>query len=374
MLNGNTISAPVSISDVKSCLAENNYNLGKLCTSDKINKWSRYKPINLNQVTRVTEEQYKDNNYGWSIPTYNTRQAVWQAYVNGTGWDYIKPTSYFRLGDFIGYNHDQQSPLIASITNNSPEVDRTVGISCGGLYDVFEWGFMKGYAPHYTGVQIGMLSSNGYYYPFTGPDGLTVLDIDFEKLNIPITSGIFSVGDSYTFCPVLTTWTGDGTSRKWVAIGSDDTSGTWWLLPTNELKVTVITAKTVLDYVSVYTQTVSMTYTDSGTEYTYSNISFTVTLSLSSNYAGTMPTSISAELYAKGIWPGSGTTTQDVLLGVTDWKSPTKGESYSKTINYSGTLKKLTSKEEILSCEARLVSSNGDNRSVHFTLEATEYN
>lgn len=44
--NSGIISAPVSIDDVKQALGESSNDLATLCTSENINIWSKYKPIN----------------------------------------------------------------------------------------------------------------------------------------------------------------------------------------------------------------------------------------------------------------------------------------------------------------------------------------
>lgn len=375
------ITAPVSIDDVASALGVGVYDLGTLCTSDRINKWSRHKPVSINQVQEVTDEQLAAINYGWNIPSYNTMKAAWNAYVAGTGWDYIRPSSYFRLTDFNGYNHQQESPLEATLQNTTVSVGGTIGISCIGIEDIMTWGAFAGYAPYYTGIQIGIMCSNGYYYPLTGPQGQTILEIDFEKLNAVATSGVFSAGNTYTFCPVLTTWTGNGSVRTWTYINQDDMTGTWWLLPTNTLQVSIISSGTggggggtnppVSDSLDLTAETVSMTYTE-GSTYSYSNISFNLNMTLGSGYSGTVPSYINADIYVKDAWTSNGT--QDVLIGTARWDSPTKGGSYSATLSYSGTIEKLSSKDEVLACIAIVTSSNGDTATYTFQLEATEIN
>lgn len=95
------ITAPVSIGDVATCLGVGSYDLGTLCVSDKINKWSRRKPISLAQIGELTDAQFKSNGFGLTVPTGST--DIFEA--AGLEYTYKKPTTYYRLTDFVNYNH-----------------------------------------------------------------------------------------------------------------------------------------------------------------------------------------------------------------------------------------------------------------------------
>ena len=84
---GGLISAPISINaDIAKVLGSSSYDLGTLCKSSAINMWSRKKPIQVNQYQELTDAQWKQYNYGYTIPTYTNLPAVWNAYIGGTGW------------------------------------------------------------------------------------------------------------------------------------------------------------------------------------------------------------------------------------------------------------------------------------------------
>ncbi|MGN0309532.1 MAG: hypothetical protein ACI4C3_02935 [Bacteroides sp.] len=125
------ISAPVSIEDVASCLGVGSYDLGTLCTSSRINKWARWKPVPYSKVAEMTEKELMSVNYGL-VPQKNTKllEVLTGAKTfNSTGytfndllsanteWTYNKPSSYYRLTDFLspiqsgGYNHGTSAPL-----------------------------------------------------------------------------------------------------------------------------------------------------------------------------------------------------------------------------------------------------------------------
>ena len=133
MLSNGIITAPVSISNVKECLSESTYDLGKLCTSSKINAYSKYKPMRINTTAIATEEQMKAINYGYSYPdTDLTPKQIYELVVKGTIpvdhsapansvhlqnlWYYLIPTggsTYpYRLGDFINYSHNVPKSML----------------------------------------------------------------------------------------------------------------------------------------------------------------------------------------------------------------------------------------------------------------------
>ena len=345
---GGLISAPISINaDIAKVLGSSSYDLGTLCRSSAINMWSRKKPIQVNQYQELTDAQWKQYNYGYTIPQYTNLPAIWNAYVGGTGWTYTKPTSYFRTTDFEGYSHNANSPFDVELLDTTPAIGGTVRFSMEDISDILTWGDFAGFAPTYTGIQLGIMckTDNGYgYYPMTGPDGLALTDIEWSKINCSLPSSQFTAGQSYRFCPVLTTWTGNGTSRTWHTLTSSDTTGTWWLLPTANMTATIQANTTIIDKLSFDVVTNSMTF--NSTTITYSNINITLTMSLSSTYTGTAPSSVSATIYCPDHYPGTGTTTQRKDIGSMSTTTLKAGGSYSKAISNSGTFARLTAKDE----------------------------
>ena len=112
------ITAPVSISDVNSTLGHGSTNLGVLCQSEKINKWSKCKPVVWDAISRDNlPKQYPwyvgDNGLcGFSnIIPLDITQLINEYNKDGgkSIWTYIKPkggSEPFRLLDFDGYYHN----------------------------------------------------------------------------------------------------------------------------------------------------------------------------------------------------------------------------------------------------------------------------
>lgn len=99
--------------------------LSTLCTSSRINKWSKKKPVKLTQeaanyvngggkLKDYTGWEKSDGGYyGFSFPIASPHTEI----VNGKNWEYAPPTGGTRhpfiLGSFAGYNPDAV-PFIAS--------------------------------------------------------------------------------------------------------------------------------------------------------------------------------------------------------------------------------------------------------------------
>lgn len=97
--NGTKITAPIRIDvDIPAVLGIGSLDLGTQCTSDKINKWSWIKPFELNNPFPTLDQQKLYS--GFVAENTNTS---WGTIVKV--FKYKKPTSFFRAGDFDGYNH-----------------------------------------------------------------------------------------------------------------------------------------------------------------------------------------------------------------------------------------------------------------------------
>lgn len=142
MYSNGIITAPVSIDDVKSALGVSTNDVAALCTSSKINMWSRKKPIRLAQnFPDINGDWYKGdsvgNDYVYGIECYGIRKAA----IDITGVTITQNAFYrrhfaidanvylnhpsggssspYRLGDFIGYN------------GNTPSYDKVGSIPYG---------------------------------------------------------------------------------------------------------------------------------------------------------------------------------------------------------------------------------------------------
>lgn len=97
---------------VRNILEENNNAVTQLCTSTKINKWAKYKPVNdlRVEVPLIDLGRSSDNNYGIITPSFGSLDQILS---NAEMWSYARPTTSMpkRLGDFRGYLHDAKIPF-----------------------------------------------------------------------------------------------------------------------------------------------------------------------------------------------------------------------------------------------------------------------
>ena len=114
-VNNGKVTAPVSLYDVMTALGESKEDVGTLCTSDKINRWAKYKPYRINQPGDISDTQRKYVNFGLTMPTiYNSKaELIAGLRNNGGSWGYDRPTDtdWHRITDFDGYNHNAIPPF-----------------------------------------------------------------------------------------------------------------------------------------------------------------------------------------------------------------------------------------------------------------------
>lgn len=116
-VSGSVIVAPVSIDDVRRVLGDSSRDVGTLCKSNRVNMWSKKKPIRHNKIGVLTDAEFKAAAYG----LYFDPQASYRI-----EWTYQFPTggisSPCRLSDFDGYNHTVKSGLQFTSDNYSKDI------------------------------------------------------------------------------------------------------------------------------------------------------------------------------------------------------------------------------------------------------------
>lgn len=115
-------STNVKFSDVKTALGETTNSLKSLCTSNKINKWSLWKPIQRNNpITNVNDIYASD--CGFDL--FFVQNGSINSNIMGQNfdcWTYNIPSSNYRLGDFRNYDSDKKPWYdfeVSLITNNN---------------------------------------------------------------------------------------------------------------------------------------------------------------------------------------------------------------------------------------------------------------
>lgn len=109
----------ISVDLVNTTIGEGSNDLRALCVSNRINKWSKYKPVvfagDTDLLANFNWWKTLDNFCGLSIEKHATIESLISAVENGTVWTYNHPTggaiSPYRLGDFRKYLHAATAPV-----------------------------------------------------------------------------------------------------------------------------------------------------------------------------------------------------------------------------------------------------------------------
>lgn len=105
---------------IQSILGSSSWDLEDMCVSSLINRWAKYKPIQVDKVLNITDtDRYNANqgfNLSWVTQTTNIPGQLLDVINNsGPSWTYATPTTYKRIRDFDGYNHADTTTPFQSI-------------------------------------------------------------------------------------------------------------------------------------------------------------------------------------------------------------------------------------------------------------------
>lgn len=125
----------ISTSLVGTTLGISSRNVGTLCTHTKVNRWSKWKPINHTSVTGLTEAQFLALKYGINIS--ELASTVGTTY-NSANWVYNKPTSISpkRLGDFRTYEHTAPVPFLQKHGAGEIIFAKFVNVNTNIMFDI----------------------------------------------------------------------------------------------------------------------------------------------------------------------------------------------------------------------------------------------
>ena len=229
MANSNgIITAPGTGTDVQTVLNSQSGDGYTLMRLNNINKWAKYKPVQLNtdnvdsqlnsdKTWRSDSTWWKaqDGKCGLAYVTYSTAAAAKAAIDNRTTvWSHVKPSAPMRWTDYIQYDHNAIPPVFnVGSTNARLEAGSTLDILIATSTS--------------TGLNLRLsdLSAlNSYYYSvliFDSNGNLKMLhsvtkpmadytDEEDVEMSIPYSStqggysGVFAENQTYYIYPVLT--------------------------------------------------------------------------------------------------------------------------------------------------------------------------
>ena len=310
------------ISEVRQALGENSNSLSILSTSNNVNKWSFYKPIQFNKTTALTDEEINSKNCGFYNFVFNTPFDL--IHNIGEVWKYEKPSSYFRLSDFKYYNHNAERWYILQELNNNNNfvrLDLTTDIS---LFTSFQelknqdldFGFL-------ISTTLDNTTTSGYYYK-----QCNILDLDgnyhIDASNLPI--------GTYQVIPVLTSDIRYNSGTLTPINRNSDFVGSWYAFPSQPIAIQVADIPPITKKLQL---SVANSYYALGVDQTgefIENIEFDLQVSLDS---GNLYYSI--ELWFKNAYDGN--KVKDIKVGevsgnITGGSVNTHNIKYSDRIHY----------------------------------------
>lgn len=175
-------------------------NASSLFTSNNINIWSKWKPVNYNTFSKLTESQLASVSYGITVPSYTSLSSLIAFYTNGTRYTYTRPyntsSSPYRLGDFSEYNHSALPP-ISSISSVSNVLDTASSFSVSLNASVTDSSMLSfanlGLGNYYLGIVV--VASDGNYRVYSS--SLTVNNIIGNGNGLSFSVANFSTTSSY---------------------------------------------------------------------------------------------------------------------------------------------------------------------------------
>jgi len=204
----------ITTSLVSSTIGLSSNDVGTLCKSSKVNKWSKYKPVNYSSNGSIYGTSGNDTtilksvNYGFSIPTYTDIDSA----INSSSvWTYTTPT-VCRIGDFRNYEQSATVPysllvpnyVLANSTGNVVKLmlDTTANLQ---LTDIFRLCFFGVIIKKDTQVICKTLSTN------IESGGTT---LDFSGCGLLSTSGTLTIMAFITDI-AITSWSSTVSQNIW---------------------------------------------------------------------------------------------------------------------------------------------------------------
>ena len=222
------ISAPGTGEDVQTVL-NNQSNVGyDLMTDTNINKWAKYKPVQLNN--NMVDDQLKsdktwrddstwwkaqDGKCGLAYVTKSTAAAVRSAVDTKQAiWSYVHPTGPMRWTDFIQYDHDAIPPVFNVGSTNAR-------LSAGSTLDILiatststglnlRLSDFRAFENYYYSVLIFDVGGNLKMIHSADKKMSLFTEEEDVEMSIPFTSeqggysGVFIENQTYYIYPVIT--------------------------------------------------------------------------------------------------------------------------------------------------------------------------
>lgn len=234
-LSNGILTSPIAISEISQCLGVASRDLGTLCRSSAINEKSKYKPVNLADMGKISTSQRQAINYGHTFSSYQTPGEAISAVVAGTNFVYNRPQTRYRVLDFDGYNHNAGNWFDCEPYSSTVQQSQSITFQFDNVQSIFELGELSDYSASSPNIQFGFILSqsaftanteNVYWYPCTGTQVISDLS------QIRIMGGKLGQGKWYAY-PCLTNVSPQTypQGELYYVRGDMPTGGSWWPYP-----------------------------------------------------------------------------------------------------------------------------------------------
>lgn len=336
--NGTTITAPVSVTDIMTVLAEQHTDINSLCTSVKINKWSWRKPFSIpygpSRLLPLTEDDVCGCDAGFNIPEYTSLTAAWNNAIamKDELWEYEKPSggvnSPYVQGDFSGYDHaaanwfdatteraTAMKDIYASITWNDEgeALGRSLGLA-SLVEPAKDLVAVIGDTQAKFAIKIGILSDPGSIMPIH----IAAADLD---------------NGTYTVVPMLVDFNGTVSPGEVLSPSvAADRYSRWFPLPlTAYPAINIDKDSYYFDYFDGVSFDISGSVMTDNDDLT--TIAATLTMQRAQNTAVDEPLQFSIDIYLPPVYENNGANNNKKIA---QWNGTiSKGETLTKALNAS---------------------------------------
>lgn len=364
-------STNISTTLVANTLGVSTRNVGSLCTSTSINKWSFWKPVSIAKSTGITESDLYSVDDGFIISSYNVPGAALRALVADTAWTYKRPTgtssSPYRLGDFRNYDPDQVAwYTLKTVNANSGASGDTIKFQFENTkYSDLNWlvnnfSAFSSYASSTQGgvLDIGLLLTSkwdstiagAYYYKIS--DYLDFNDTE-HQLVLTITNDLPE--GKYYVVPVLSTYTSALVHDLQYISDANGTiqAANWYPIPATPIQITVtaVPQYNPVQYITMHWD--NGTCTNDGT---YCSASFRFWVEVSSNASTGISGIQNVSIALRGPQVFSGSSTAYLSYGNYGYTGPLYAgdSSTARTFTQNNFEPVANNGDEVTSVEASL--------------------
>lgn len=215
----------ISTSEIAACLGDyrvtaRGRDIGLLCTSPKVNKWAKYKPVRHPSYKPLEESQRAKVCFGIDMSDVHDSTyegLLTKAIGNGCAYGYLPPrgAAYaepFRVLDFNGYNHKADKPYRYSFVHFDANADGWMDVYVSEKADLLLSEIDPSLLPSSDMAscrlvllyrRVGTTTGGGYIFPKVGGRYITLADIENSE-SAPVARFTMPSQGEYHFVAALT--------------------------------------------------------------------------------------------------------------------------------------------------------------------------